>query len=73
MPSANTLRQRRSRQRHQQGLVVLQVEAHEYRLIEALLRTRRLSEEESRRRPLIEREVSRLVAHWCARWVGKNP
>ena len=69
MPSANALRQRRSRARHRQGLIVLKVEAHEDRLVEALLRIRRLSDEESRRRPLVEREVGRLVDDWCRRWL----
>jgi hypothetical protein len=50
-------------------LVVLKIEAHEQRLVEALLRIRRLSDEESRRRPLVEREVGRLVDDWCRRWL----
>jgi hypothetical protein len=51
-------------------LVVLRVQAHDDRIVEALLRTRRLSDEESRRRSLVEREVGRVIDDWSRRWLG---
>ena len=64
MASANALRQRRSRAGHRQGLVVLEVEAHEHRLVGALLRKRRLSDDESRRRCCGQQDCDRRQSHW---------
>ena len=66
--TGNARRQRRIRQRKRRGLVVLQIEVHEHRLLDALLQTRRLNEEASRRRSLVEREVGHLLDDWARRW-----
>jgi hypothetical protein len=41
---------------------------HEHQLAEALIAAGRLTADEALRRPLIERELARLIRDWCARW-----
>lgn len=64
-------RQRRTRCRRRQGVVVLNVEAHEHRLIEALIAAERLTEAEALRREAVEREAARLLEDWMTRWLRK--
>jgi hypothetical protein len=52
-------------------LAVLRVEVHEFHLIEVLLAAGRISEEESRRRGLVEKATARLLADVVARWRQK--
>src|SRR5262245_41207008 len=66
------VRARRSRARRRQGTACLRVETDEFRLAEALLRAGRLNESEALQRPLIERELTRLVGDWCLRWLGEK-
>jgi hypothetical protein len=49
--------------------VCLRLTIHEYRLVEALLRAERLTPDEALRRPLVERELARLVEDWVTRWL----
>jgi hypothetical protein len=51
--------------------VILKIEAHEFRLIDALISAGRLTEDESRRRGLVEKQVSQLVEDWVQRWLPK--
>jgi hypothetical protein len=59
---------RRYRQRLRDGVRVLRVPVHEARLIEALLRSRRLSEDEALDPVRVQREVAGIVVDWIARW-----
>jgi hypothetical protein len=72
MESTSALRQRKCRARRRQGTVVLHVEAHEFRLIDALLASGRLSEDESQRRGLVEKAAARLLEDFAQRWLGKQ-
>jgi hypothetical protein len=67
--TATAARARKARARRRQGLTIFHVEAHENRLAEALIEANRLTEGETLRRPLIERELARLVEDWCQRWL----
>jgi hypothetical protein len=68
-PSSPAVRARKRRVRRRQGVAVLRVETHEHRLIEALLAAGRLTEVEALQRPLLERELGKLVEDWTARWL----
>jgi hypothetical protein len=64
-------RQRRCRTRRRQGTVVLHVEAHEFRLVDALITAGRLTEDESQRRPLVEKAAAALLDDFTQRWLPK--
>ena len=68
-PTPDAVRARKARARRRQGMASLRCEVHEFRLVEALLRAGRLSEGEALRRPLVERELAKLVEDWTARWL----
>jgi hypothetical protein len=55
------MRQHRCRARRRQGTVILKIEAHEFRLVDALITAGRLSEDESRRRGLVEKATAKLL------------
>jgi hypothetical protein len=62
-------RQRRSRARRRQGTVVLHVEAHEFRLVDALLAAGRLSDGEGLDRRSVEVAVARVLKDFVERWM----
>jgi hypothetical protein len=66
--SPAALRQHKCRARRRRGVAVLHVEADEFRLIDALLSAGRLSEAESRRRPLVEAAVAQVLKDFIVRW-----
>jgi hypothetical protein len=68
--TAAAVRQRRTRQRHRQGLASYRLDVHEERFARALIISRRLTPEETLRRHLVERELQRLVGDFIDRWPG---
>jgi hypothetical protein len=68
-PSAAALRSRRKRTRRKRGVVVYSIEAKEADVIEALIRSNRLSEAETRQIDLIEAALAEVIADWTRRWV----
>jgi hypothetical protein len=71
MESASALRQRKCRARRKQGTVVLHVEVHEFRLVDALITAGRLSESESQRRAMVEKAAAALLEDFAQRWLPK--
>jgi hypothetical protein len=69
--STSALRQRKCRARRRQGTVVLHVEAHEFRLVDALITAGRLTEDESQRRGLVEKAAAALLEDFAQRWLPK--
>ena len=67
-PMTAAARQRRTRQRHRQGLTSMRIDVHEHRFARALINSGRLSTEEALRRFLVERELERLVVDFIERW-----
>jgi hypothetical protein len=59
---------RRYRQRLRAGIRVLRIPVHETRLIEALLRSRRLNESEALDPARVQHEVELILADWVQRW-----
>ena len=65
-------RQRRSRARRRQGIALLRIQVDEFRLIEALQRAGRLTDNGGLQRACVEREVERLVADFVEGWLNPN-
>jgi hypothetical protein len=61
-------RQRRTRERQRQGLASYRIDIHEVRFAQALINAGRLTDEETARRALVERELERLIEDWSERW-----
>jgi hypothetical protein len=61
-------RQRRTRQRHRQGLTSMRIDVHEDNFARALINSGRLTPEETARKSLIERELGRLIDDFNERW-----
>jgi hypothetical protein len=68
-PASAAARQRRARHRRRHGEVVLSVVVEEHALIEALLRSGRLTDDQALRRSLVEAALGRLIAQWAYRWL----
>jgi hypothetical protein len=51
--------------------VILKIEAHEFRLVDALITAGRLTEDESRRRSLVEKATAKLLDDVVTRWLPK--
>ena len=68
MRSPAAQRQHRCRARRRRGLALLRVEVDEFRLVDALLWAGRLSEDESRRPPLVEAAVAQVLKDFIVRW-----
>jgi hypothetical protein len=66
--SPAALRQHRCRARRRRGVAVLRIEVDEFRLVDALLASNRISENESRRRSLVEKATGRLLEDVISRW-----
>lgn len=66
---AEAVRQRRARQRRREGKVVLRVAVSECDVIEALLRSKRLSEEQALRRSQVETAIGAVIGDWSRRWL----
>jgi hypothetical protein len=65
-------RQRRTRQRHRSGLASYRVDIHEARFATALINSRRLTAEETARRPLVERALADLGEDFILRWRDRH-
>jgi hypothetical protein len=65
------LRQRRSRRRRKAGRALLQIEVDEFRLIDALISSGRLTPDEGLARARVEKALANLVDDWTARWVSR--
>jgi hypothetical protein len=63
-------RQARWRARQPDGLSYYRFPLARNRLAEAMIVSRRLSEDAARRRSEIERELRALVEQWMDRWLG---
>jgi hypothetical protein len=61
-------RQRRYRARRKAGKVCFSIAAPENQLIEALLRTSRLTEEEALDHARVEAALADVLVDWAARW-----
>jgi hypothetical protein len=66
------MRQHRCRARRRRGLAVLRIEVNEFDLIDSLIAANRLSEDESRRRPLVEKATGKLLEDVISRWLLKS-
>jgi hypothetical protein len=71
-PSRPAARARRTRARRRRGLACFKIEAHEARVIEALLKAERLTEAEALERPSVERELGWVLDDWAVRWLEKK-
>jgi hypothetical protein len=68
-PCRAAVRQRRARERRRRGLASYRVELPEYETIEALIRARRLSEQEALSKTAVERALAEVLADWARRWL----
>jgi hypothetical protein len=64
-------RQRRSRRRRKAGRVLLRVETDEFRLIDALIASGRLSSDDGLARARVEKAVGQLVEDRITRWLSR--
>jgi len=62
-------RQRRRRQRAQNGLCCFKVEGNHDRLVSALLEAGRLTEAEALHHDAVERELAAILQQWADRWL----
>jgi hypothetical protein len=69
MPNA-AARMRRTRARQRSGLASIRLDVHEHRVAAALIEEGRLTEQEALRPALVGRELERLIADYCERWIG---
>ena len=67
--SAAAVRQRRARERRKRGQIVLRIAVPEHDVIEALLRSKRLSEDQALRRAQVETAAAAVLQDWAARWL----
>jgi hypothetical protein len=65
-------RQARWRARVREGRAIFKLELLHDRVIEALIVSRRLSEDAALRRSEVERELAAVVEQWAERWLAKN-
>jgi hypothetical protein len=68
--SSHADRQRLYKRRQRQGEAVLLLDVHYYDLVEALLTSGRLTEEEALDRRQVARAAGDVLADWIARWKG---
>src|SRR5262245_12065377 len=61
-------RQSRIRERQRRGLVSYRIDIHEHHFAAALINSKRLTSEETARKPLVERALANLVEDFIARW-----
>ena len=62
-------RKRQERARHKAGLVQYKIEASEVELIEALLRSGRVTEEKVLDRAEVELALASVITDWISRWL----
>lgn len=64
-------RERKARQRaaERAGIKRLKIEANYHRIVEALLRSTRLTEAEALDKKLVEAEVAEVLAEWASAWL----
>ena len=62
-------RQRRRRARQKRGLVCVRLEIEHDEVVEALIRSGRLTEDAALRLPLVERALAAVLAEWARRWL----
>jgi hypothetical protein len=62
-------RQRKFRARLKRGVGCFRIEGVQDDLAKALIRSRRLSEDEALRIRRVERELAAVLAEWAARWL----
>jgi hypothetical protein len=70
---ATRRRQARWRARVREGRAIFKLDLAHDRVVEALIVSRRLSEDAALRRELVERELAAVVEQWVERWLAKNP
>ena len=68
-PSSARERARRSRQRKRCGVISVRLDVCQRDVIEALIESERLTEEQSRDQRLVERELALLIADFTSRWI----
>lgn len=61
-------RQRRARDRRRRGEACFRITLPHHDLLDALIRSGRLTEAEAARQQLAERALATVVADWIARW-----
>jgi hypothetical protein len=61
-------RARLARSRRKRGEIVVSIVIEENPVVEALLESERLSEEQALRRPQVEAALGKLIAEWVCRW-----
>jgi len=69
---ATRRRQARWRARVREGRAIFKLELPHDRVIEALIVSRRLSEDAALRRSEVERELAAVVEQWAERWLAKT-
>lgn len=72
MPRSAAARNRKYRARQRRGGVVLQVEADEHQLAEALILSSRLTEAAALDRTELERQAADVLRQWSAQWLPEK-
>jgi hypothetical protein len=68
------LKKRRYRRRRRDGMIAPHVQFHEHAFAEALITSKRLTEQQALRRELLTREAESILAEWTDRWLRmKSP
>jgi hypothetical protein len=65
-------RKRRSRDRRARGRIIFNVEADEFSVIDTLILSGRLSEDEASQRHKVEKALGAMVGDWLERWRVKT-
>jgi hypothetical protein len=69
---ATRRRQARFRERQRDGRGVFRLELHHDQIVEALLVSRRLSEDAALRREMVERALANVITEWAHRWLAER-
>ncbi len=73
MSTSNAERQRRHRARVRRGEAILRVRVRPEKIIEALLRSQKITEDDAFNREKVEEALSHVVAEWTAERMMKIP
>jgi hypothetical protein len=65
-------RQARWRARVRNGRAIFKLDLFHDRVVEALIVSRRLTEDAALRRELVERELAAVIEQWAERWLAKD-
>ena len=71
-PSAEAIRQQRTRDRQRAGLKSIRLDIHEHRVGQALITSGRLSEADALHEDRVAAELERLICDFVQRWLGES-